>query len=342
MRKPHMPRLPEDQPGGAERAGAEPAGAQTGRAHRRRNSGTDTTVPVVRRRYGVGRADAADKRATSEPEATGAPISPTDPSHWGGGIVLSRPELPDLSSRRAPADLDARKAEQRAHRNHARIRRMSLVLGGVVLAVAAAWAVFFSPLTAVRAENLNVAGVASDSTVSHEDVTNVLSTAVGTPLLRVNTGALAKQVEEHYPQLRDVRVSRAPLHGLTVTAALRTPIGCVEKGSSCVAVDASGTTFPVTKDVAGGLTHIKVTGSKANMTTLLDVLASLKADVRAEVESVTILENSRIQLNLSKGRSVVWGDASNADLKAQVLRVLLTQTTGTVFDVSEPTAPFVK
>lgn len=78
------------------------------------------------------------------------------------------------------------------------------------------------------------------------------------------------------------------------------------------------------------------------MTTLLDVLASLRADVRAEVESATILENSRIQLNLSKGRSVVWGDASNADLKAQVLRVLLTQTTGTVFDVSEPTAPFVK
>ncbi|WP_206424919.1 hypothetical protein, partial [Neoactinobaculum massilliense] len=46
----------------------------------------------------------------------------------------SRPELPDLSSRRAPADLDARKAERRAYRNRARIRRMSLGLGGGVLA----------------------------------------------------------------------------------------------------------------------------------------------------------------------------------------------------------------
>ena len=68
------------------------------------------------------------------------------------------------------------------------------------------------------------------------------------------------------------------------------------------------------------------------------VVASLRPDIAARVERVEVKTIDQIRLQLTDGRTVMWGSAENSEEKAEVLAVLLKQKVQEI-DVSVPGRP---
>ena len=67
-------------------------------------------------------------------------------------------------------------------------------------------------------------------------------------------------------------------------------------------------------------------------------MGSLDEATRAQVASGSATTTGQVTLMLSGGAGVVWGDGTDAALKAAVLAVLLGQPAST-YDVSSPHSP---
>jgi cell division protein FtsQ len=65
----------------------------------------------------------------------------------------------------------------------------------------------------------------------------------------------------------------------------------------------------------------------------LRVLAALTPTLRGQLVALVADAPARIRLDLTGGRTVVWGDAEDSDTKARVATGLLARP-GTVIDVS--------
>jgi cell division protein FtsQ len=78
---------------------------------------------------------------------------------------------------------------------------------------------------------------------------------------------------------------------------------------------------------------------------MTDVMAGMPEPLRGAVQEVTASSQSDVTvvLALEDGatKTVVWGDAHDAELKAEVVQALLGQP-GTVIDVSSPVAPVTR
>ena len=87
----------------------------------------------------------------------------------------------------------------------------------------------------------------------------------------------------------------------------------------------------VTADEGAALTQEQV-GAVA------EAVGSLDSSVRPQVASGSATTTGQVTLVLSSGAHVVWGDSTDSDLKAEVLKVLLQQSAST-YDVSSPHSP---
>jgi cell division protein FtsQ len=77
------------------------------------------------------------------------------------------------------------------------------------------------------------------------------------------------------------------------------------------------------------------------------VLATLPADVLAKMASASATSPDAVELKLTDGKTVVWGNADEKELKARVLEALLKAPVNpkvpvNVYDVSTPRHPFTK
>jgi cell division protein FtsQ len=73
----------------------------------------------------------------------------------------------------------------------------------------------------------------------------------------------------------------------------------------------------------------------------LRVLSALTARLRTVLAEVVAPSATQITLTLTDGRSVVWGDASDSALKAEVATALLGQP-GRTIDVTVPDVPTIR
>ena len=71
---------------------------------------------------------------------------------------------------------------------------------------------------------------------------------------------------------------------------------------------------------------------------MAEAVGSLDSSVRPQVASGSATTTGQVTLVLSSGAHVVWGDSTDSDLKAEVLKVLLQQSAST-YDVSSPHSP---
>jgi cell division protein FtsQ len=78
-----------------------------------------------------------------------------------------------------------------------------------------------------------------------------------------------------------------------------------------------------------------------NTRAALTVLASLSDELRAQLVAISVAAPARIQLELRKGRTVIWGDDTSNDTKSQVATALLKRQ-GDRIDVSAPAAVTIK
>ncbi len=210
-----------------------------------------------------------------------------------------------------------------------------IVLG--VASVGLGLVLYFTPVMSAR--SVVVVGTGE---VSREEVVDVAKVAPGTPLLQIDTDAVADRVAG-IRRVASARVQREYPSTLRITILERVPVVVKDFGDGPHLFDRDGVDF-ATAPPPPGLAYIDVDNPGPTDPTTqaaLEVMTALRPEVVAQVSRIAAPSVASITLTLTDGRTVVWGTTERTGEKAEKLAALLTQP-GRVYDVSSPDLPTVK
>jgi cell division protein FtsQ len=212
---------------------------------------------------------------------------------------------------------------------------------GVAILAGMAWALLGPRLLVVRSVKVIGAGRA----VSAAEVLAAAHVPDGQPLIRVDTGAIARQVE----QLRQVQyaaVSKDWPSTVVITVQPRTPVFSVRAPGGYALVDRFGVSVsdvatppPGLPQLSLGYGAVTLRGNPA-VQAAARVLAELPPRVARKVRAVSATSASDVSVTLANGATVVWGNTGNASVKAKELTLLMRRNART-YDVSSPGAVMV-
>lgn len=230
-------------------------------------------------------------------------------------------------------------AEQRERSRRRRRRTLRAVLALLLAAVvgAAVWLVYFSSVLDTR--GVTVSGTRE---LTADQVVAAAAVPVGRPLVRQDLNAIARRATA-LPQVSSAKVTREWPHTVRVSITEREPLlGIAQPGGFLVA-DRTGAVFTTKPVLPAGV--VEVAADPANRPLLVElgsVVLALPADVRDQVASIAAATPDSISLRTRSGLTIVWGDASQSSLKAQVAVALLDAGAKTTIDVSAPHEPAVR
>jgi cell division protein FtsQ len=227
-------------------------------------------------------------------------------------------------------------ADGGAPAGHSRRRLILIAALITVCAVTAGYVVAFSPLLGARTVTVRGAQGALA-----EQVRGVAAVRSGTPLIRLDTAAVARRVER-IAAISSAQVATAYPSTVTITVSRRVPVGVVHDGSSYLLVDRTGLQYErVTKRPQALPQFVVPAGTSARTTggAVATVAAALPKRLRARIAMIQALDPTAITLVLSNRRVVRWGAATRSGAKARVLPALLHQQ-GSYIDVTDPDRPF--
>ena len=241
--------------------------------------------------------------------------------------------------RRRPAPVvpagPRRAAKARADRAARRSRRLVRLGQGLLLLVplaALAWVLLASSWLAV--DRVVVTGLGR---LSQEQVQAAVDVEAGTPLARVDTGAVAAAVRE-LPAVASVDVERSWPGTLRVAVTERVVAAGVQRDGAVVLVDADGVGFASERQLPPGVVRLEVEDARpgdATTRAALEVTGALPQELRTRVLAVWAEDPDSVELRLDGDQRVVWGAPGETDVKAAAALALL-QTPGGVVDVSTP------
>jgi cell division protein FtsQ len=206
-----------------------------------------------------------------------------------------------------------------------------------VLAVALGLLLYFTPIMSAR--NIEISGLAA---IPQEEVLAAAAVAPGTPLLQINTDAVAERVAT-IRRVATARVQREYPSTLKISVVERVPVVVKDYPDGPHLFDRDGVDF-TTGPAPLALPYLDADNpGPSDPATLaaLDVMMALPPDVAAQVGRIAAPSVASITLTLTDGRVVVWGTDDRTQEKALKLAALLTQP-GTTYDVSSPDLPTVK
>jgi len=225
-------------------------------------------------------------------------------------------------------------------------RRVLLWTGGVLAAIVAMILVLmYSPLLAIRGIEIEGNRLASDDAVA-----GALEPLVGVPLPQVGPGRVLQLLSGLEPVADVVVQAKAP-HTLQVSVVEHVPVAVLKDGKKLSLVGEDGRTLaPLAKRSDALLPVISAsaaTGDPAVFRTLTHVLAGLPASVLAQLDYAGAKTIDSVELTLSNGKTVVWGNEERGGQKARVLQALLKvkddpRSPVEVYDVSSPDQPVTR
>lgn len=233
-----------------------------------------------------------------------------------------------------------RTEEQPAPNSRGVIRGLKVLMWSALLAVLVVGAgllLYFTPIMSARATV--VTGLTA---LTEEEIRQAAAVPSGTPLLQVNTDAVAERVAS-IRRVASARVQREYPSTLRITVEERIPLVVKDYLDGPHLFDKDGVDF-VTAPPPPGLPYIDTEAPGPNdpaTEAALEVLTSLPPEVAGQVSRVEAPSVAAITLILFDGRKVVWGTTDRTQEKALKLAALLTQP-GQVYDVSSPDLPTVK
>jgi cell division protein FtsQ len=211
--------------------------------------------------------------------------------------------------------------------------------GVVAIVLVLGWVVAFSPVLGAR--QVSVRGAHQLSTGTVLDAAQVRH---GAPLIRLDTGAVARRVEA-LPEVASAQVAISYPSSVVITVVERQAVGYLDQGTGkFTLVDRTGDQFRTVTATPTGLPRFDVPAGASGRATgqaVAVVAGALDGSVRAALSAIQAADPTSITLQLRDGRSVNWGDDQNSPLKAKLLLVLLEQP-GTFFDVSNPQAVYAR
>jgi cell division protein FtsQ len=228
--------------------------------------------------------------------------------------------------------LQERQRAQRRAQRRALARRAGLVATVLAPLALVAWVLLASPWLAVR-----TVAVSGEGRLSAQQVLAAARVPLGTPLARVDTGAVAARVRALGP-VASVSVSRRWPHTIRLSLVERAPVAAAGSGRTWTLYDGTGVRLGTVGAVPAGVVRLQVAhpGPQDPATgAALQVLDQLPAPLRRLVAAVGAASPEQVGLVLRDGRRVVWGGASDGRAKAAALTTLL-RLPGRVYDVSSP------
>jgi cell division protein FtsQ len=268
--------------------------------------------------------DSGDSGATP---AVDARVSPGPVLRPGGG----RPEQAGPPAGAGP--------RRRPGRPHSRWRTAFFGLAVLATVVGVGWALLGNRLLVVR--SVSVTGT---RLLSASQVTAAADVPLGTPLLRLDTGAVARRVEA-IPQVASATVSDSWPDGLVIAVTERVPVMAVKMaGGGYDQLDRTGAIVRWTQAKPALPRFVtplpgSAVGGSASAAAAADVLAELQPWLARQVASVkastVAAGGEQVTLSLQDGKTVRWGDTERAAQKNRELAILLPGA-ATSIDVSSP------
>lgn len=217
---------------------------------------------------------------------------------------------------------------------HQRRRLLVLLVAGV-LALAATWAVAFSPLLATR--EVRVEG---SVLLAPDLVADTAQVPLDLPLLRQDTRAIAARTTALAP-VREVDVVRSWPHTLLVRVTERTPTVAFGIDGGYLLVDSDGVAYATVPDLPEGVLLAEGDATFDPTTQAVGrTVGTLPTEVRDRVTGVRADSPADVVLELDEEYAVAWGGPDQPDLKGRVLAVLLDQVPDAeLYDVSAPAFP---
>lgn len=228
-------------------------------------------------------------------------------------------------------------------------RRQLIVIGVLVLLLAsgAVWVLYGSSW--LRTEQVRITGL---DVLTPAEVEAAAAVPIGAPLISVDTDAIADRLRQKFPRIDSVEVVRSWPHGIGLEVTERKPVLLVKKGAKFIEVDAKGVHFATVDKSPGRVPLLELTpdqsaslrrfGSARLEREAVRVAGELPDSVAKETKVVRVTSYDSISLELTRGRTVVWGSSEEGPAKARVLTALMKAAPKAGhFDVSAPTAPAV-
>ena len=299
----------------------------------------------------AGSADTAEPAESAEPAEAAEPV-PEEPADTEGPRRRARRERAERRAvqQRAIAIEEARREAHRRVRSESAetprrlgeraVRGLRAAIWLVALAfagLALGLLLYFTPVMSAR--GVVVTGIGA---VTREEVIDAAQVRLGTPLLQIDTGAVADRVAG-IRRVASARVQREYPSTLRITVMERVPIVVKDFPDGPHLFDRDGVDF-ATAPPPPGLPYIDVEDpGPADPATqaALEVMTALRPEVAAQVSRVAAPTLASVTLTLTDGRTVVWGTTDRTPEKAEKLAALLTRP-GRVYDVSTPDLPTVK
>ncbi|WP_436787296.1 cell division protein FtsQ/DivIB [Yinghuangia sp. YIM S10712] len=270
-----------------------------------------------------------DRQATTERPARRRAAAPRSPAKPSG---LAKPGT--ATSGKAALRRPARPAAGKPRRSWTNLG--PLVVAVVLVLIAGAWAtVTYSPL--LDARSVSVRGT---QVLTAAQVNDVAKVPVGTPLARVDLGAIEQRVAA-IPRVASVTVSRDWPHTVRIQVTERQVAIVIPDSGRFVEVDKTGVRFGTVDAAPQGVpvvTADPATVSSQTLAGVVEVIGTLPAAVAPRVRDITARTRDDIVLTLDDGVVVMWGGAENSPRKAEVLMALM-KLDAKVYDVSVPEAP---
>jgi cell division protein FtsQ len=178
----------------------------------------------------------------------------------------------------------------------------------------------------------------------------VASVPLGGPLISVDTDGVARRLRATLPRIASVSVERSWPHTIALKVTERTPAVITERSGKFTEVDAGGVQYATSATAPKGVPLVKLTLDQSTSRRYLDtkrlleaaiaVAGDLPAVVRGQARVIQVRSYDSITVELSGGRSVMWGSDEQGPEKAVAVTALVKAAKGAVhFDVSTPTAP---
>lgn len=215
-----------------------------------------------------------------------------------------------------------------------RTSRRALIWSGAALVAVAlvVWIVAFSPVLGVS--TVRVRGL---RTLSAAQVIAASGVHHGEPLVRVDTGVVARHIES-LPAVASATVHTSYPNTVTIDVIERVAIGYLVDGSQYVLVDHEGKLFRTVAERPVRIPVFEVPAGPQQAdadSAVAQVAAALPTAVLGQIASIQAFDANAITLLLVDHRVVAWGSADRTADKAAILPALLTRP-GTSIDVSNP------
>ncbi|MBT2385610.1 FtsQ-type POTRA domain-containing protein [Streptomyces sp. ISL-11] len=226
-----------------------------------------------------------------------------------------------------------------------RRRLLAWTACAVLLGGAAGWALYGSSW--LRATHVDVSGV---RVLTADEVREAAAVPLGDPLVSVDTDAIAGRLRERLPRIGSVTVERSWPRGIDLKVVERQPRAIVEKSGKYIEIDGSGVRFATVDHAPQGVPRLLVEPEDSSSLRRFGpprleregvrVAEALPPALRLDARAIRVRSYDSITLELTGGRTVVWGSGERGDAKARTLTALLKAARGADhFDVSAPSAP---